>query len=125
VQQRKSRFSSYQPNFVGAEPAINPATVESPPAPFVEEVAPVEPSSSPPPRKTPTGKGGRSLPPPPLASSKRVREMSDYVFPFSARLRPDQAQTFEALVRETGQSRVRLLEEALTMLFKHYGSAAN
>ena len=118
MQQRKSRFSSYTPNFVGAEPAAALASVpvaETPPPPSA-----IEPSVSPP-RKVPAGKG-RTLPHVP---SKRVREMSDYVSPFSARLRPEQAQIFDTLVIDTGKSRVRLLEEALTMLFKHYGTGQN
>ncbi len=121
MQQRKSRFSSYTPNFVGAEPAAAVVPVaDTPPAPPAPPEA-LEPSPFPSPRKTPTGKGGQSA----RLPSKRMRELSDYVTPFSARLRPEQAQSFDALVAETGKSRVRLLEEALTMLFKHYGTRSN
>jgi hypothetical protein len=98
----RKRFDDFQPNFVGAEPA----------APVLD--APAPPLSEAPAARRAAGKGKHEAP------AKRMRELSDYIQPFTARLRPEQAQAFADLVRDTSKSRVRLLEEALDLLLKKY-----
>jgi hypothetical protein len=116
MSQRKPKFAAFQPTNIGAEPALVPMAQPKPVQSTPPEQAPESNASRQPER-------GPSIIEPQARSARRMsrmRELSDKIMPFSTRLSPEQADSFEALIRRTGKTKVHLVEEAFELLFRKY-----